>query len=142
MAKFVSKLEEETDRLLRLWVHEYAYRLATIRSPGAEAMALTETRGYRSRRRSKEEGSARVHAVESRVGKKGTGIYINSDAARVEKAMVKLKAVDLDAFIALSLNYQGHSLREIGPKVSSTGSETHARRCKDRGFAMVMMELH
>lgn len=139
-AKASNPLEVETDRLLQIWIAEYGHRESGYPKTPSSVIALTETRGYRSRRREGDVGSSRVHATETRSASKHSAVYVNQDAEKVEKIMVKLKRVHLWAYLSLSMHYQGFSYREIAQELST--NHTQARKYKETGFSMVMMELN
>lgn len=139
-AKASNPLETETDRLLQIWIREYGHRATGYPRSSSGVIALTETKGYRSKRRRKEIASARVHATETRSASKRSAVYVNQDAEKVEAIMVKLKRVHLWAYLSLSMHYQGFSYREIGQELST--NHTQARKYKETGFSMVMMELN
>jgi len=143
-----TELEEKTASLIALWLRNYRYRPpAYQRTALGGYLALTEAGRYRRRafmRQRNEDGvlvtvpKSRISAKEShRVGKQT--IEIDRDAETMEAIMVKLKAVNNLAYQALVYYYEGNSYREIGRKMNC--SHTYARRYKETGFNMVMMEV-
>jgi len=143
MPEFNTDLEQKTDELLKLWIREMHGAGPGDASSGGysgEALAITETRNYRSRPRSSksEEGSARVHAVESRGGR-STKIIVSSSSTKMEVVMAKLKRINILAYTALALSYTGLSFERISKELRC--SYDHARRYRQSGFDMVMMEV-
>jgi hypothetical protein len=137
------QLEVATDRLLQQWLREMSTPDRSILGSSGysgEPLAITETRNHRSRPRSSksEEGSARVHATETRSGKAST-IKISSSTARMEAVMAKLMRINIFAYNALCLHYTGMSYSEIARELNC--SKEYARRYKLIGFDMVMMEV-
>lgn len=142
------ELETKTDELISLWLREYRYRPpAYQQSPLNGDLALTETGRFRRRAvmRQRDENGNMVTVAKSRIAAKESArtsrqtIPINREAEEMESIMVKLKAVNDPAYNALVLYYEGNSYREIGGKMSC--SHEYARRYKDNGFNMVMMEV-
>jgi hypothetical protein len=144
----MNELERKTDELISLWLEEFRYRPpAYQKSPLSGDLALTETRNHRNRAvmLQRDETGELVTVARMRVAAKETRqtarptIDIDRDAERMEKIMVKLKAVNDPAYQALVLNYEGNSYREIAGKMNCSAS--YAQRYKETAFNMVMMEV-
>lgn len=137
------QLEEATNRLLQIWFKEMnSSDSSYFASSGysGEALALTETRNHRSRPHysNSEEGSARVHATESRSGR-ASAIKVSNVAIKMEAVMAKLMRINIFSYNAVCLHLGGYSYSEMGRELRC--SKEYARRYYLIGFNQIMMEV-
>ena len=126
---------ESVDLMLEQWAREMRdVEQAYPPNPLGGSIALLETGNHKTRGNS----STRIHATETRRVSKPE-IHISTNTARVESAMVKIKAVNDEYYDALSLSYRVDSIRTVARIMKVTYAK--ARALRKSAFDMVCLLL-